>query len=125
MAADRGVRDSQYNLGVLYARGLGVGQNLAESFRWFSLAANQGDADAASKRDDVAKRLDVQTQVAARLAVQTWQALPADEAANVARLEPEWEKAETAPPPRKRSVKKSRPATNSSIDKDAWRQLMQ
>ncbi len=108
MAADRGVRDSQYNLGILYARGLGVEQNLAESFRWFALAAAQGDADAAKKRDDVAKRLDMQTLVAAKLAVQTWSATPADDAANAVHLKPEWEKAE-AGPPRKRSVKNSTP----------------
>lgn len=104
MAAERGVRDSQYNLGVLYARGLGVEQNLAESFRWFAIAANQGDADAGKKRDDVAKRLDVQTLVAAKLAVQTWQPAAIQAAANEVRLKPEWEKAEAAP--RKRSVKK-------------------
>ena len=57
-AADRGVADSQFNLGILYARGIGVEQNLAESFKWFSLAAAQGDADAGHKRDDIAKRLD-------------------------------------------------------------------
>jgi localization factor PodJL len=124
MAADRGVRDSQYNLGILYARGLGVEQNLAESFRWFSFAAGQGDPDAAKKRDDVAKRLDMQTLVAAKLAVQTWSATPADDAANAVRLKPEWGKTE-ASPPRKRSVKNSTPPPNSSIDKDAWRQLMQ
>jgi len=43
-AAERGVADSQFNLGILYARGIGVEQNLAESFKWFSLAAAQGDA---------------------------------------------------------------------------------
>jgi len=32
-AADRGVADSQFNLGILYARGIGVEQNLAESFK--------------------------------------------------------------------------------------------
>jgi localization factor PodJL len=104
MAADRGVRDSQYNLGVLYARGLGADQNLAESFRWFALAANQGDTDAAKKRDDVAKRLDVQTLVAAKLAVQTWTATPVDASSNEVRLKPEWEAADATP--RKRSVKK-------------------
>jgi localization factor PodJL len=104
MAADRGVADSQYNLGVLYARGLGVEANLAESYRWFALAANQGDTDAAKKRDDVAKRLDVQTLVAAKLAVQTWAAAPIEAAANEVRLKPEWDKAEV--PARKRSVKK-------------------
>jgi localization factor PodJL len=104
MAADRGVADSQYNVGVLYARGLGVEANLAESYRWFSLAANQGDVDAGKKRDDVAKRLDVQTLVAAKLAVQTWTPEPIEIAANEVRLKPEWEQA--AAPARKRSVKK-------------------
>src|SRR4029078_1952505 len=73
-AADRGVADSQFNLGILYARGIGVEQNLAESFKWFSLAAAQGDADAGRKRDDIAKRLDVQSQAAARLATQAFTA---------------------------------------------------
>src|SRR5215217_5028908 len=83
-AADRGVADSQFNLGILYARGIGVEQNLAESFKWFSLAAAQGDADAGRKRDDIANRLDPQSLVAARLAVQTWTAdTPPDEAMNV------------------------------------------
>jgi localization factor PodJL len=104
MAADRGTRDSQYNLGVLYARGAGVEQNLAESYRWFALAATQGDADAAKKRDDVAARLDAQTLVAAKLAVQTWTATPLDAAANDVMLKPEWQKAEATP--RKQSPKK-------------------
>jgi localization factor PodJL len=103
MAADRGLRDSQYNLAVLYARGLGAEQNLAEAYRWFALAAIQGDPDAAKKRDDVANRLDPQTLIAAKLAVQTWAATPADVAANNVKLKPEWEKAETAPA--RRSVK--------------------
>jgi localization factor PodJL len=103
-AAERGVRDSQYNLGVLYARGLGVEQNFAESYRWFAIAANQGDVDASKKRDDVAKRLDVQTLVAAKLAVQTWAPAKIESAANEVALKPEWE--QTGSPVRKRSVKK-------------------
>jgi localization factor PodJL len=104
MAADRNVRDSQYNLGVLYARGFGVDTNMAESFRWFALAANQGDTDAAKKRDDVAGHLDAQTLTAAKLAVQTWSAIPLEDAVNNTRLKLEWEKAEVATP-RKRTVK--------------------
>ena len=65
-AADHGVADSQYNLGILYARGIGVEQNLAEPTKWFALAAREGDTDAAKKRDDVAGRLDQQSLVAAR-----------------------------------------------------------
>jgi localization factor PodJL len=103
-AAEHGLRDSQYNLGVLYARGLGGPQNLAESYRWFALAANQGDTDAAKKRDDIAARLDQQTLVATKLAVQTWAAQPVNQGANAAYLKPEWQK--TAETPAKKKSKK-------------------
>ncbi len=56
-AADLGVRDSQFNLAILYARGLGVAQSLPQSYLWFSAAAEQGDGDAAKKRDEVGARL--------------------------------------------------------------------
>jgi localization factor PodJL len=93
-AADRGVAESQFNLGILYARGIGVEQNLAESFKWFSLAAAQGDADAGRKRDDIAKRLDVQSQAAARLAIQTFTVEPQpDDAVNVAAPAGGWDSA--------------------------------
>jgi localization factor PodJL len=98
-AADRGVADSQFNLGILYARGIGVEQNLAESFKWFSLAAAQGDADAGRKRDDVAKRLDVQSLAAARLAIQTFTPEPQpDDAVNVAAPAGGWDSPPTAAP---------------------------
>jgi localization factor PodJL len=64
------VTDSQYNLAILYARGIGVPVNLAESYRWFSLAAASGDRDATRKRDEVAARLDQQTVTATKLVVQ-------------------------------------------------------
>jgi localization factor PodJL len=98
-AAERGVADSQYNLGILYARGIGVDQNLAESYKWFSLAAAQGDQDSAKKRDDVSGRLDQQSLVAARLAVQTWVAEPApDEAMTVKAPANGWDGAPAAAP---------------------------
>jgi len=93
-AADHDVSDSQYNLGVLYARGIGVEQNLPESYKWFTLAARQGDNDAAKKRDDVGARLDPQSLMAARLAVQTWVAEPQlDEATTVRTPAGTWEPA--------------------------------
>jgi localization factor PodJL len=99
-AAGRGVADSQYNLGILSARGIGVEQNLAESYKWFALAANQGDQDAGKKRDDVAARLDQQSLVAAKLAVQTFVAdLPPDEAMNVKAPAGGWDRATAAPKP--------------------------
>jgi len=98
-AAEHGISDSQYNLGILYARGIGVEQNLAESYKWFALAALQGDQDSGKKRDEVAGRLDAQSLVAARLAVQTWTADPQpDEAVNVKTPPGGWDKPAAAKP---------------------------
>ena len=111
-AALRGVADSQYNLGILYARGIGVDQNLAESYKWFALAAAQGDQDAGKKRDDVAARLDQQSLVAARLAVQTWAAdPPSDEAMNVKTPAGGWDRA-TSQAPAKPAATKRKPQSS-------------
>lgn len=102
-AAEHGTADSQHNLGILYARGVGVEQNLAESYKWFSLAANQGDRDSASKRDDVAARLDQGSLMAAKLAVQTFTAKQQpDEAVNVKAPPGGWERPAGSPRPAKK-----------------------
>lgn len=44
--AERGSRNAQYNLGMMYAQGQGVPQNFAEAFRWYMMAAEQGDIEA-------------------------------------------------------------------------------
>jgi localization factor PodJL len=107
-AAERGVADSQYNLGVLYARGIGVEQNLAESFKWFSLSAAQGDKDSAKKRDEVAAKLDPQSLVTARLAIQTFVPQPQPEEATTVRSpEGGWERPAASPAPA-RTPKKPR-----------------
>jgi localization factor PodJL len=93
-AAVLGVRDSQYNLGILYARGLGVERDLASSYKWFALAAAAGDADAAQKRDDVARALDASVLAQAELAVETWQPAPLVASANEpVPVNPAWETA--------------------------------
>jgi localization factor PodJL len=98
-AAAHGVGDSQYNLGVLYGRGIGVEQNLQESFKWFSLAAAQGDQEAAKKRDETAARLDQKSLRLAKIAIQTWVAEPQPEAATkVPAPAGGWEKAPTTQP---------------------------
>ena len=50
---------------ILYARGLGVEKDLGQSWLWFSLAAQQGDADAAKKRDEIAGEMDPASLAAA------------------------------------------------------------
>jgi localization factor PodJL len=77
-----GVKDSQYNLAILYARGMGLVQDLNQSWLWFSLAALQGDLDAAKKRDEVAAKLDAKTLAANQLILAAFHATTPDPAAN-------------------------------------------
>ena len=45
-AAELGVADSQYNLGILYLQGRGVTADAAQAYFWFTIAANGGDPSA-------------------------------------------------------------------------------
>ena len=51
------MHDSQFNLAILLVRGLGLEPSLVQSYQWFSIAAAQGDNDAAAKRDEVGAKL--------------------------------------------------------------------
>ena len=70
-AASYGVADSQYNLAILYARGIGVQANLAESYKWFALAAAKGDATRPASATRWG-RGSTQSLTAAKLAAQTF-----------------------------------------------------
>jgi TPR repeat protein len=43
-AAEQGLADAQYNLGIAYRLGRGVPKDDAEAFRWFRQSAEQGTA---------------------------------------------------------------------------------
>ena len=81
-AARHGLVDSQFNLAVLYVRGLGVANDPAAAYRWFALAARQGDQEAAVRRDEVGKELSPADRGAADLAIAGWTPVPADAATN-------------------------------------------
>jgi localization factor PodJL len=83
-AGELGVRDSQFNLAVLLGRGLGLPQDLGQSWVWFSLAARQGDTDAAKKRDEVAAKLDAAGLAAATKALADFKVRAPDPSANEA-----------------------------------------
>ena len=105
-AAEYGVRDSQFNLAILLGRGLGLEQDLAQSFTWFAVAATQGDADAAKKRDEVGAKLTAVDLAAARSAAQKWKASTPDPVANeVAAPADGWD---PAPRPATRPLPKQR-----------------
>jgi uncharacterized protein len=46
VSAEAGLADAQFDLGVLYAHGLGVHQDLGEAERWYRRSAEQGYPDA-------------------------------------------------------------------------------
>lgn len=87
-ASEHNVRDSQFNLAVLLTRGLGTEQNLVEAWRWFAIAARQGDEDAGRKRDEVGQKLSPTDFAAAQALAGGFQPRPLDRAANEAPLPP-------------------------------------
>ena len=46
VAAEQGLANAQYNLGLMYERGEGVAQDYKEAMRWYRVAARQGFAQA-------------------------------------------------------------------------------
>ena len=89
-AADLGIKDSQFNLGILYGQGMGVPQNLSESYKWFALAAKTGDTDAGKKRDEVANAMDPDDLDDARKEVNNWAPGKLKEAENRVSIPDEW-----------------------------------
>ncbi len=81
-AASRNLADSQFNLAILYQNGVGVPQNLVEAYRWFSLAARQGDLDAGRRRDLLEKKLKKKELLLAHNTLQAWKPIAVKPEAN-------------------------------------------
>jgi localization factor PodJL len=96
-AAELGVRDSQYNLAILYARGLGVEKDLGQAWLWLSLAAQQGDLDAATKRDEIAREIDPVALATALAKFMIFKAAKSDPGANEVAAPPGGWDARTGP----------------------------
>ena len=50
-AADAGLPDAQTQVGIMYIEGEGADKDPVEAFKWWTLAARQGDEDAKSNLD--------------------------------------------------------------------------
>lgn len=99
-AAKLGVRDSQYNIAILMARGLGVAQSMTDAYMWLSVAAQQGDDEAAKKRDEIGQRLSPAELASAKAAAQAFKPAPNDKFANdVAAPEKGWDAPIASPAP--------------------------
>ena len=57
-------------------------KNFSDAYRWFALAAAQGDREAAKKRDEIADRLEPDELTAAQAAVKKFAARPQPAARN-------------------------------------------
>jgi localization factor PodJL len=91
-AAERGLKDSQFNLALLHEQGLGLPRNRQHAIFWYSLAAAQGDQEAGAKAKALESTLSVDAAkwVEARLAA--WRPLPVDREANlVPDGDPSWQ----------------------------------
>jgi localization factor PodJL len=81
-AAAYDIRDSQYNLAVLFERGLGVRTDLPQAYLWYSIADLGGDAEAATRRAALGTRLDEDVRARIDEAALNWEPRPLDPVAN-------------------------------------------
>lgn len=57
LAAEAGMPDALFELGLMYCSGRGVGLDLIEAHKWFNLAAARGNDDARRYRSDIAREM--------------------------------------------------------------------
>ena len=81
-AAERGVVDSQFNLGVLFESGQGLPKNTSDAFVWYSIAAGQGDQFAKTRVEVLKETLDQNDLVTAASRIEKFKPVKIDDAAN-------------------------------------------
>ena len=86
-AAQRGIVDSQYNLGQLYQAGSGVPRDLAEAYKWFSIAAIGGDGPSRAAATELEDNLTTAQLAAAESAARGFQSTSNGSVPKVASLD--------------------------------------
>ena len=81
-AAERGVVDSQFNLGVLSESGQGLPLNLENAYFWYSVAGGQGDQFAQQRLDILRGQMDADDITKAETRAFNFKPASIDEAAN-------------------------------------------
>ena len=59
------MKDSQYNLAMLYAKGYGVTKNPADAYKWYLIASAGGDEGAKTAAQAIRPQLTPEAQTAA------------------------------------------------------------
>lgn len=76
-AADRGEVNSQFNAAKIYEFGTqGVAPNPTEAYKWYTIAARQGDQEAKAAADRLGPTLSAAARASARAAVEAFQTEP-------------------------------------------------
>ena len=75
IAADAGLQDAQYQLGVFYYRGDGVPQSIEEAFYWMYLAGQRGLIRAANTARAISEKLTPETIGKIELRAAQWEAV--------------------------------------------------
>ena len=81
-AAERGVVDSQFNLGVLFESGQGLPKSMTDAFVWYSIAATQGDQFAKKRIEVLTDSMEPSNLAAAKTRIATFKPVKIDEMAN-------------------------------------------
>lgn len=81
-AAEHGLADSQFNLGVVYENGLGVAADRVHAYKWYTLAAKGGDGDAKSMSAALGAKMSADERRKADLLISTYKARVPERLAN-------------------------------------------
>ena len=72
LSAEQGFAGAQYNLGVMYGKGLGVPQDYALAHMWFNLSGSNGNKGGVENRNIVEKRMTKQQIEKAQEMARNW-----------------------------------------------------
>ncbi len=74
LLAEQGHAQAQVNLGIMYSQGRGVPKDAVQAYRWYTLAANQGDDLAEKFKDHLAKSMTLDELAEAQRLAGEWTA---------------------------------------------------
>jgi len=91
-ASTNGLKDSQFNLAVMYERALGTKANVDEALFWYLIAASQNDGDARKRAEVLSQNLSPLVVETVRARAKAWTPKQAPENANVVTIQdPAWQ----------------------------------
>ena len=93
-----GLRDSQFNLALLYETGDGVPLSLPDAYAWFTIAASDSDPTATERAATLAEMIEPAALAAAQSTAASFTPRPLDGEANGLYADLPWERVATTDP---------------------------